>query len=419
MKNSENRHTAPNLFMKYRSEIVSVTIAIAMNTITILDFFYNFAPEGAILIAICLTILILLVVVIVNMKRYFKENMKDLEEAIKIQKQENKNAAETLFNLIGIPQEENPFHIREQHYTKEKYRLGKICVLELLPEILNRVSKEHPGFNKSINLFLDAGTTITPIFRSLISIRKDELDSKKINLYNGVKIYTNNLAGLDLVQKQKTDEQSLFSDADFHSTGGQLLRPFKALTGDETIDFVTKFKKSGNYINISVVTSNWFLTEAENNNISKLKICAKGRGHLDFKEALIDISHYLIIITPLGKILSISEANELENLVPKQDHYNKSDKYRSFLLPDKKRNNTYLLTTYRSVDSLSPLKQLSIRIKRTQQTNYSKNFQIWAGNTEFNPYEPYRDDKLEAESIDVPHDYIRNNFLEAYGYPKP
>jgi hypothetical protein len=409
-----------SLFRNYRTEAVSTTIVILTTIITFLDFGLNFLPTEYALTGISLVILFLLLIIVINIKRFFRENLKELTENLRHEKQRFISAENYIYNLLGIPQEENIYHIREQHFAKEKGKLSKEFVYSLLPEILSRTKNDFPEVdNYQINLFLDSGTTITPIFDNLISISEKDISEEILPLYRRIKIYTNNIAGLAIVQRIKVSKYLLFKDRDFHSVGGQLLNPYKALTGEDSEEFIKKFGKSdkNKYINISVVTSNWFLSDIKNGKIEKIKICSRGPGHLKFKKLLTDISDYLVIMAPLGKILGISKVSELENLLPEGHHYYQDDKYESFPLPEKSRNQNYFLSSFRTENTLSPLRQLSFRLQSTLQSNSSKNFIIWKNSPSFNPYEPFRDKKI-AEEVDLPHKYIKDNFSIAYGFPE-
>jgi hypothetical protein len=58
---------------------------------------------------------------------------------------------------------------RLKHFTKEKGILADALVNKELPKIVNRIIRENPSLT-TLNIILDSGTTINPIFPELVCL---------------------------------------------------------------------------------------------------------------------------------------------------------------------------------------------------------------------------------------------------------
>lgn len=376
---------------KYRGElIISVFTAILSIIITtIIAAFIPLTNSFHILIAtIGLLIVFLLLAVLFNSKRLIDAKFIQINHILKDQ--------------FGYAWQENEYYRRKRHFVEEKKKLADITVREVLPYCIDKLSEDLKDIDK-INIILDSGTTITPIFSNLVKYGIS-LSNKNIK----INFFTNNLAGIDEVCKEYDPNYCKFSERAFQLIGGMPLNTYRATTGEVTQKILSAMWKeqSNKEKTISIITANWFLAH---NGLDELAICARGEGHLDFKSALVQNSDFVIIVSPLTKILRLDDLKELNNMVPY------IDKYKEFTVPPERKNTTLLLTTFRSQNSMSPLRQHSEELLRTFQKKHNKNFEFWHEPVFYSPQGRKRD----VYEVELPHPYIENNFKEMYGYKLP
>ena len=306
-------------------------------------------------------------------------------------------------DYFGYAWRENKYFRRSHDFTEEKKMLANSLVRNLLPDILAAIEKEHSQSGKKVRFILDSGTTITPVFPCLVRHGFPGVKANKIDFY------TNNLAGIDEIHRIPEDEESKFSERNFNLIGGRPLNQYRATTGDFTQDILADLFKEqeeseGKIISIGIITANWFLAGIS---MDRLSICGKGEGHLEFKQSLVDHCHYIVLLTPLGKLLPIDKIENLNEILNKD--------YKAFEIPEEKRNQTYLHTTFRDpISSPSPLLRISERLNFVRGKNNNKNYI-------FSEYCSFLEDqnnlnRAQATRMDLPHDYIKKNFYQIYGY---
>src|SRR5258705_111667 len=185
--------------------------------------------------------------------------------------------------------------------------------------------------------------------------------------------------------------------------GGTPYHQYRANIGSYTQEFLInldereKQDKPPNKT-IGIVTSNWFKGGAA---LETLSFAVKGKGHRDFKEKVMEISDFLIVVSPLGKILKIDDFTLLDRY---SDHPNKSEKYHELKIPSNKIAKTYLLTSYRTDKTRSPFEY-------DFENHKFSNCKL----CDENPYfEPSGKTKSEVYHIEVPHLYISRNFKKFY-----
>lgn len=355
----------------------------------------GFKLKDKILIMLGIVIAFLFLLNLFNIRKLFNKRFKEINRRI--------------FDEFCLFATEDKYFKRLNHWATEKKKTAKFCVRKVLPEIINKSFLEHPQLKK-LNIILDSGTTITPIFKYLIDYDYLYKEHK-----NKIKIYTNNLSGISEIYKHELLEDSLFSDSDFNLLGGQPLNKYRATTGPQTIQSVQQIRRIQNKENgknpkesgykeltICIVTANWFLI---NPDYSTISICASGRGHYEFKKELIDNCDHTILISPLGKLLPLDDISFLNKLVS----IDTKDHYRPFRIPNENKEKTHLVTTYRPRRSFSPLSSHSNNLEDNEKTyNYLK----WEKN---NPFKPSGKGS-EVENIELPHGYIREKFEKVFHY---
>ena len=297
-----------------------------------------------------------------------------------------------LGDYVGLPAVENRYFIRRRHFQAEKLKLARVLVRSVLPDLVEVARHEKHGLAR-INLILDSGTTITPIFPIIMRLGIPNL--REVEL----RVFTNNLAGIDEIHRIDTDEVCALKEEDFRLIGGTPLSIYRATTGTETqasLDiFLQEQPSSGCQVTIGVLTANWFLMRR---GLDRISLCARRRGHHEFKEFVASHSDYIVLVAPLGKLLPLSEIDELNEII--RGH---GEEY-STITPENKK--TILLTSFRAWDSLSPLVSVSRRLKYMQdrQSKDCQNYAISHFSPSFDP----PGDKEEVAMIDLPHDYIRH-----------
>jgi hypothetical protein len=395
-----------NFFGKFRGETVILILTITASVITIL----NVLPESKgtlplLIVAFSILIILLLNALLFNLKRFFRLRFEKLDINFEEYKSRLEAVDHILIDFFGFSWRENQFFARLQHFVDEKKKLASISVQELLPELLETIYKSTTGL-ENINIILDSGTTITPLFPFLMKFGFPEFKSVKVNYF------TNNLAGVDEIHKSESNDNFPLQERDFNLIGGSPLNKYRATTGDVTQKFLEELEKSqkesdGKTITVGIITANWLICGL---GLDKLQICARGEGHYDFKEKLVSFCEYIIVLAPLGKIIPKQNVKEFNKIIDDDER-----SYNAFLIPEEKRNKTYLLTTFRKQHSLSPLRTLSDRLRDVYRNNYNKNFIFSDKIPQFEP----KTTRSEAIVADLPHDYIREKFEEVYGYPMP
>lgn len=314
---------------------------------------------------------------------------------------------------FGYAWKKNKYFQRSRHFVEEKSELADTLVTELFPWLIQKIHDTYGSSIETIRIILDSGSTITPIFSFLVRYGT----SAPAGCRYGFEFYTNNLAGIDEIHRIPTHKKDRFSETDFNLIGGQPLNQYRATTGNFSNRILKELlakKKDGEekILNIGIMTSNWLLCQRA---LDKIMICARGRGHLEFKEILVENCDYLILVAPLGKVLPMENV-ELFNSTLKIDPKDEENRYKGFEIPVSMKHHTFLHTSYRrGKSSSSPLKFVSARLKDINVHGGSKNFQLSPVCPKFDR----RQNQDEAIRMDLPHEYIHANFKDIYGYEIP
>ncbi len=385
---------------QWRGESIMVATTVFAAIVAVLGLIGQYGdPVVVLLITIGALMVLLLLALLINLKRFYRLRFEQLEVIFKDYKSRLEAAEKILADLFGFSWRENQYFYRRQHFVDEKKMLARILVEETLPEILREICDSNPTMTK-LNIFLDSGTTITPIF---VNLMHHGLPSAPSTLQ--IRLFTNNLAGVDEIHKFHTQDCRGFGERDFNLLGGQPLNRYRATTGPFTLDVLGSLWKEqrasgGQIVTLSIITASWLLG---NRRLDELQVCARGEGHFQFKVALMENSEYLVVLAPLGKLLRIDNVKDLNDIIDRN--------YKAFKLPSERRNSIRFLTSLRQQISASPLGFLSSELSGVRERNDSKNF-IFAGQL---PYFEPADNRLEATLIDVPHPYARDHFYKLYG----
>lgn len=380
---------------KYRAEVLIAAISILLSTLISLTskFIFNYKdPYLVLFLGIGLVCIVLICGILFNQKRLAENKFKVVSQILQDQ--------------FCYSTEGNQFFRRRSHFSPEKSKLGKILVVEVLDKILRLIQEKTEGL-KRIVVVIDSGTTLTPVFKELLTYG--------ITISNsvGIELFTNSMSGIDEIHKLGDNPNHLLDEEAFNIIGGQPLNKYRATTGDYTQKFLKslydeKSASSEKTVFLSILTANWFLMGSGLDDIS---LCARGRGHLAFKNEVCKMSDYVILVSPLGKLLRLNNVSELNKLIAPYD----DDKYDSFRIDDNKKDTTFLLTTLRGSDSRSPFINMSIQLKNIRTDKTSKNYILLEESKDFKPPGETREDIFIYET---PHRYVRENVKKAFGCKK-
>jgi hypothetical protein len=382
-----------SLLKRYRSDLVIAALSVVVTeafSIIIQLVFRNRDPYLVGLYTFGFFIVFLLVALLLNQKRLIENKFRAVNQV--------------LIDHFGYLSSDNQFFRRRTHYAPEKMLLAKVLVHKVLPRVIREIYSQHPNMTR-LHIIIDSGTTLTPVFPELVLSKIPRKENVEVN------IYTNSMSGIEEIHKLGYREDMEFKEENINLIGGHPLHKYRATTGETTQDFL-KFlwnnpSKEQHIVTLSILTANWFLAGA---NLKQLSMCARGRGHIEFKGFVSDKTDYRIFVAPLGKILRLDDVKELNHLL---ESHGESNFYMSYPVTgdEQKRARTYLLTTRRLSNSLSPFKQMTSVLQDIESKNNAENYTFCKESPPFDPPETKVEEVLRYET---PHKYIRKNFETAY-----
>lgn len=388
---------AKGLFLRYRGPFLVSALAGILVTLVIAIFPvpFDLAAEQKIALSV-LSLQLVLVVVLIVILFYVRHLFNRQADAV----------SNVFYDFFGYSWQQNQYFRRKQHFVLEKSTLCHVLVEKVLPTLLDSIINVERRPIQSVDIIVDSGTTLSPAFRYLPTAALGQFKPP-------IKIHTNNIAGAEELSRVELRNWT-FHETDFVLIDGNPLGRYRATTYEtKPHPYLEKLWRSPGQearVTIGVVTGNWILGGGQ---LTRLTLCAKGRGHLEFKEEVVEKVDYLVVVAPLGKILRLGDVAELNSLLPKNE-----GNYHPITIPEEKKDRTYLLTTLRGKSRKSPLADHSSNLrdkmrKEMERGQVTENFRFCEDIEEFNP--PGRRD--EVERIEVPHRYLRGtNFRTAYGY---
>jgi len=227
---------------------------------------------------------------------------------------------------------------------------------------------------------------------------------------NKVHFYTNSISGINEFNVSDVDSQ--IPEDNLFLLGGNPLATYRATTGDFTVDELDRlsdYARKNSVIILSILTANWVTVGPGYND---LNLCAKGKGHLHFKEKAQEISHTTIVVAPLGKILADEKTHNINQIMKSCDmeEYESTPVENSMRkMPDgnKMVKKAILLTTFRNHRS-SPLMEHSAELYQAHKNSPPDKIPTYdlADVHPVPEYEP-SGSTPEQEEIEMPHKYIR------------
>jgi hypothetical protein len=315
-------------------------------------------------------------------------------------------------HLVGVfgPELWNQYTDRGTHFAEEKQILANQLVEKYLPLAISEACEAYKVAAQTdpsgVVIIIDSGTTLAPIF----PIIKKHGFSKEIGIEpENIEIYTNSLSGVD--EFNKANVQPQFPVDNLFLIGGRPLASYRATTGSTTIEELDRLSQnclSSSKVIVAVLTANWITTTP---GYEELHLCAKGPGHLEFKDKVQSISHKVVVVSPLGKILRDREAHTINKIMTSLS----LEKYKSIELVSEDveigsetpmRKEVVLLTTFRR-NAGSFLYEHSKELYDTHNNSGAKVAPSYRlADKEPKPRYTPRGSREDQRQIEMPHDYI-------------
>ncbi|MBN1301825.1 MAG: hypothetical protein JW995_11480 [Melioribacteraceae bacterium] len=259
-------------------------------------------------------------------------------------------------------QERLGFQLIEKEYIADKFAKFLMSRCEFL------INEEK----KDVYIIIDSGTTLYPLFDRLGQNSVGFYETKD-NWINHMTIVTNNLPGIEkLMDTGRTNPHNRLSPLAIRCEllPGEPLPVYSALTGEKTNNALRQLKSEAkpNAIFIGLVTGNWIRLRRSS------PVCpvplARGPGHLEFKQTILEISSEIYVVTPLGKIFanfSLEEVNEALGFTSSNSPNPDKEQYRELMIDDEKAKSVRLVSTFRM--NGTPLYTLSKVLKELLYIN--------------------------------------------------
>lgn len=203
------------------------------------------------------------------------------------------------------------FGERISHFRDEKeYLAGQFLQSVLLPRCKHLVESGHRVF-----LLVDSGTTLRPVLEQL-GQQAVKCRENQENWLDSVEVVTNNLPGVEaLMDSGRRNPNNRYSSLAINCRliPGVPLPVYSAVTGDQANKSIRELweNRSPKDHFIAVVTGNW--VRIRRSTPACAIPLARGEGHQELKQALIDCSNEVYVVASLGKLflrLSLEEVNQ-------------------------------------------------------------------------------------------------------------
>lgn len=291
-------------------------------------------------------------------------------------------AADALDKAKIRPSSQTLFAERWDHFKNEKEFIADKFI-DLLIRRLKYLSTQHA----KVFLLIDSGTTLFPFFekigKSMVSYH-----FQKESWQDNIVLITNNLPGVDsLMQHGRIFPNFRYTPLAIECKllPGAPLPVYSAVTGKDTVSFLKNLKnETDNPYLLSLTTGNWI--RIRNTEPSCPVPLARGKGHLEFKQALLDESKEIYVISPLGKIFVEATPDKVNRALNFKDEKDNPEfhEYKETDIDHDKAKNVFLISTSR--DNNRVLYQHSIILKTKL-------------NVEDSRIECYDDDEYDIENM--------------------
>jgi hypothetical protein len=269
-------------------------------------------------------------------------------------------ATEALEQAKLMPPVQSVFAERLSQFREEKEYLAE----QFVPLLLQRC-RVFAESGKQVYLIVDSGTTFRPFLGKLGQVAVNCRVNGEQWLDN-INIVTNNLPGVaTLFETGRLNPNSRYSAlaVNCQLLPGVPLPVYSAVAGEETNEALQRLRsKAGdNAVFIGLVTGNWIRLRGT------VPICpvplARGRGHREFKQKLIDNSDEVYAVAPLGKIFIGVQPEDVNKALGFSAAYQDPDRqpYDEVEITNDKAAFVKIVTTYRGPGYV--LSELSTRVR--------------------------------------------------------
>lgn len=219
-------------------------------------------------------------------------------------------------NKIITP-DETEYRLRKNHFEQEKVFLAEKFGDYLWARLKN--------LNQPVILLIDSGTTLFHFFKKIGNLA---IKSSKDDWIKNLIVITNNLAGVRWLMHYGRENKSRWSEIILKCIllPGTPLTTYGATTSLPENDpffeelkilqphlILEELKKTRNYKIISLATGNWIRIRES---FPRYPIpLARGRGHLDIKQSMIDLADEVYVIAPLGKIFADLSKSKVKTIL--------------------------------------------------------------------------------------------------------
>jgi hypothetical protein len=203
------------------------------------------------------------------------------------------------------------FGERVFHFQEEKKFLAEFLVKLLERRIRPRVST---GEVDAVALIIDSGTTLYPFCESWAQQCVKNYPTAD-HWTRQVLVVTNNIPGVESLIEHGRSEEDRYADLALACKilPGKPLAVYSAIVGKDTIEALRRLRNASaddlipvkqarpggslKWFIIGLTTGNWIVVRE-----GKIYPLARGEGHLEFKQTLIEVSDEIYVVGPLGKI---------------------------------------------------------------------------------------------------------------------
>jgi hypothetical protein len=313
------------------------------------------------------------------------------------------------------------FTDRLGHFREEKEFLAD----HFVPMLLGRC-KSLVTSGKKVYLLIDSGTTLYPFFgrlaREAVRFRED-----REKWIDDVIIATNNLPGVQrLMEVGRVNPNNRYSPLAIECVlfPGVPLPIYSAVTGKQTNDAVQRLRNDAeskkNIVFIALVVGNWIRLRRSTPNCPVP--LARGTGHLEFKQTLIDNADEIYIVTPLGKVFINVPPDEINKALGFGTSHTDPDKqpYYEVLVTNDKARSVKMVSTSRMRGRV--LSELSTKVQTLLETDSLNLPQLQFESLQSNevphilfPFDKLPDDWFLQIETEFPHSHTqREDLLKKY-----
>ncbi len=316
-----------------------------------------------------------------------------------------------------MPHTQTLFGARLQHFAGEK----KYICEQFLPILLRRC-RYHVNNGRQVIILIDSGTTMYYLFNKL-GDETVKYHQNNDDFIKNICVVTNNLPGVGaLIETGRINPKNRYSPLAIRCEllPGTPLPVYSAVLGKRTEQAINQLKseRGTDTVVIGLVTGNWIRLRRS------APACpvplARGDGHLEFKQVVIDSSDEVYIVSPLGKIFVGISRDEVNNALRFSDKCADPEmlSYSEVNIDEDKAKRTKLITTHRKPGRL--LHDLSSRIDFLLDVRDTGYDYLLDGKYEeiphiVFPYDELPDTSYEQMLIEFPHSHTRRkDFMQTY-----